>query len=70
MTTTVVFDLVSDDPEMEAMVASIKNDRVAVWRVAVFLAQQQLEKALKAEAVREHYASIHMRARATRLGRR
>jgi hypothetical protein len=40
------------------------------WRVALFCCQMQLEKALAAEAIREHYDSIHMRARATRAARK
>lgn len=69
MTTTVIFDIQSDDEDLRAVVTDIKDDPVAVWRLAVFCAQMQLEKALKAEAIREHYNSIHMRAKATRAKR-
>lgn len=69
MTTTVVFDILSDDPELKAQVDAIRDDQVMVWRVAVFCAQQQLEHALRVEGVRKHYDSIHMRARATRARR-
>ena len=69
MSTTVVFDLLTDDDTLTAAVAEIRDDEVAKWRLAVFCAQQQLEKALRARAVRDHYDAIHLRARATREAR-
>lgn len=70
MSTTVTFDLASDDPALRAAVEAVRDDPVATWRLAVFCAQQQLEKALQAQGVRKHYDAIHLRARATRAGRR
>lgn len=69
MTTTVVFDLLSDDAALREAVEAVRDDPVAKWRLAVFCCQMQLDKALKAEGVREHYDTIHMRARATRARR-
>jgi hypothetical protein len=70
MTTRIVFDIESDDPEMQELFKPIADDQVLKWRVAMFCCQQQLEKALKAQAVVEHYDTIHMRARATRAARK
>lgn len=69
MTTTVVFDVLSDDPSLQEAIGAVRHDPVMRWRIAVFCCQQQLEKALKIEAVRDHYDAIHLRARATRKAR-
>jgi hypothetical protein len=69
VSTRVTFDLASDDPEIQAAVEAIKDDQVAIWRLAAFCAQQQLERAVRARAVRDHYDTIHMRARRTRAAR-
>lgn len=66
MTTQVVFELHTDDEELLAAVPDKNVEPELFWRLAVFCCQQQLEKALKAQAIREHYDTIHMRARATR----
>lgn len=70
MTTTVVFDILTDDEHLRAAVSEISDDQVLVWKIAVFVAQMQLEKAIAHRAVADHYATIHMRARATREARR
>jgi hypothetical protein len=70
VSTTVVFDVLSDDPALQAALTPVRDDPVMQWRVALFCCQMQLEKALAAEAIREHYDSIHMRARATRAARK
>lgn len=69
MATTVVFDLLSDDPALTAAVEMVRDDDVERWRLAVFCCQMQLEKAIARQAVARHYDSIHMRARATRAAR-
>lgn len=63
MSTTVTFDLASDDPALRAAVEAVRDDPVATWRLAVFCAQQQLEKALQAQGVRKHYDAIQRRKR-------
>lgn len=70
MSTTVTFDIASDDEKLRAAVAEVKDDPVLTWKLAVFCCQQQLEKALRARAVRDHYDAIHLRARATRKAKR
>jgi hypothetical protein len=70
VTTTVVFDVLSDDPKMQDALEPVRDDPVMLWRVAVFCCQQQLEKAIAVRAVRDHYDAIHLRARATRAARR
>lgn len=69
MSTAVTFDIETDDEELRAVVAEVKDDPVLTWRIAVFCCQMQLDKAIKAAAVREHYDAIHRRARATRAAR-
>lgn len=69
MTTTVVFDILTDDAGLQEAVKDIRHDPVETWRLAVFVAQMQLEKALKSRAVSDHYKSVQKRAKATRAAR-
>lgn len=70
MTTQVEFALHSDDEELSALTPKVEDDPVMFWRLAIFCCQMQLEKAIRARAIRDHYDAIHMRARATREARR
>ena len=69
MTTRVTFNIDSDDEDLRAAIADIKDDPVMTWRLAVFVANQLLERALAARAIRDHYDAIHFRARATRAAK-
>ena len=66
MTTSFEVILRSDDPKLMEQVEAIKGDRVAEWKMWQFLVNLELEKAIRAQALRDHYDAIHMRARATR----
>ena len=66
MTTQVVFELLSDEEELNGLTAGLTQYDVMFWRIAIFCCQQQLEKCLRRDAVKDHYDSIHMRAKATR----
>lgn len=70
MPTRVEFALYSDDEPLRELVKDIDPHDTDFWRLALFCCQQQLEKAIARDAVRDHYNSIHMRARATREAKR
>lgn len=62
--------LESDDEVGREIIELVQHDKVLFCQVAIHAAQLLLTRAAKTQGVREHYDSIHMRAKATRDAKR